>query len=131
MGYDTNYDGEIRIDPPLTWAEIKDSPYLPDGAWRAGLDVKLRVREETVETDEGTLTRRTADAVVPVTEDAYKGYEIVATVQKVIDAFPGHTFSGRFDCEGEEAGDLWRLVVKNGRAIKVQPQIAWPDEADA
>lgn len=107
----TTATGEFRIEPPLTWAEIKNSPYLP-------------------ETDEGTLTRRYADAIVPVTDEPYKGYEIIATVQKIIDAHPGHTLSGRFDCEGEEAGDLWRLVVRDGRAVQVKPQIVWPEGSE-
>lgn len=128
MGYSTRYDGAISITPPLTWAEIKNSPYLPDKARGKGLDVKLRVIEENVETDDGTLTRRSADAIVPVTEDSYKGYDIVETVQKVIDSHPGHEFTGRFDCEGEDAADVWRLVVKNGRAVKVKAQIVWPED---
>jgi hypothetical protein len=128
MGYNTSYKGAIQIEPPLTWAEIKDSPYLPDAAWNKGLDVKLNVVEEIVDTDEGTLTRRSADAIVPVTEDSYKGYDIVQTVQKLIDAHPGHEFTGRFDCEGDDSGDVWRLVVKNGRAVKVKAQIVWPED---
>lgn len=130
MGYNTRYTGAIGIEPPLTWADIKDSPYLPETAEDTWPDVKLRVIKQTTETDEGTLTRRYADAIVPVTDEPYKGYEIIATVQKIIDAHPGHTFSGRFDCEGEEAGDLWRLVVRDGRAAKVEPQIVWPEGSE-
>lgn len=130
MGYNTRYTGAIGIEPPLTWAEIKDSPYLPETAEKNWPDVKLRVIETTTEIDEGTLTRRAADAIVPVTDEPYKGYEIIATVQKIIDAHPGHTFSGRFDCEGEEAPDLWRLVVRDGRATRVEPQITWPEGSE-
>lgn len=130
MGYNTRYTGAIGIEPPLTWAEIKNSPYLPETAKDTWPDVKLRVIEQTTETDEGTLTRRYADAIVPVTDEPYKGYEIIATVQKIIDAHPGHTFSGQFDCEGEEAGDLWRLVVRDGRAMQVKPQIVWPEGSE-
>lgn len=130
MGYNTRYTGAIGIEPPLTWAEIKDSPYLPETAEDTWPDVKLRVIEQTTETDECTLTRRYADAIVPVTDEPYKGYEIIATVQKIIDAHPAHTFSGRFDCEGEDAGDLWRLVVRDGRATKAEPQIVWPEGSE-
>ncbi len=61
MGYNTSYRGAISIDPPLTWAEIKDSPWLPETAERTWPDVKLRVTEQAVETDDGTLVRRSAD----------------------------------------------------------------------
>lgn len=130
MGYYTKFEGEIRIDPPLTWREVKDSPYLPDAAQRTGMvDVKFNVQESVEETDDGTVTRRWVDAIVPLSDSQYKGYSIIETVQKIIDQYKGtHTFSGRFDCEGEETADLWRLVVRNGRAEKVEPRIVWPDE---
>lgn len=130
MGYNTRYTGAIGIEPPLTWAQIKDSPYLPESAEKNFPDVKLRVIETTTETEDGVLTRRVADAIVPVTDESYKGYGIVETVQKIIDAYPGHEFTGRFDCEGEEAPDLWRLVVRDGRATRVEPQITWPEGSE-
>src|SRR5437764_620918 len=125
MGYYTRFDREIRIDPPLTWAEIRDSPYLPDAAYSSGVpDVKFPVEE----TDEGTITRRRAVGIVPLTDGQYKGYSIIETVQEVIDQYKEtHSFTGRFDCEGEETGDLWRLVVRNGRVEKVEPRIVWPE----
>lgn len=128
MGYYTRYDGEISIDPPLTWAEIRNSAWAPGGNSR--WNVKLAITEEAIDTDEGPLTRRTSAGLVPLVEDGYKG-DIVAHVQAAIDAFPGHAFSGRFDCEGEDSGDIWRLVVRNGRAEKVKPRIVWPDEDEA
>ncbi|MFD5814362.1 DUF6205 family protein [Streptomyces sp. NPDC127038] len=129
MGYYTRVDGEIRIEPPLTWAEIKNNPLLPEtSAGRAEYDVRLKIDEETVDTDDGQLVRKTCSALVPAWDDSFKAYHLVDHVQHMIDAFPGHTFSGRLDCEGEEAGDLWRVVVRNGRAVKVTPSILWPDE---
>lgn len=129
MGYYTHFDGEIRIDPPLTWIEIRNSAWAPGGNSR--WDVKLRITEETVETEDGSLTRRQADALVPLSDEGYKGYSILEHVQAAIAAFPGHTFSGRFDCEGDDAGDIWRLVVRNGRAEKIEPRIVWPDDEEA
>lgn len=123
MGYYTRYDGEISIEPPLTWNEIRNS----DWATGTKFTVKLRIAEEIVETDDGTLTRRTADALIPLAEDCYKG-DVIPSVQKAIEDFPGHIFNGRFDCKGEDAGDLWRLVVRNGGVKKVEPRIVWPDE---
>lgn len=127
MGYNTSFTGEITITPPLPWSAINDSPYLPGEAWDNGMDAKFKVAEETVDTDEGTLIRREAVAVVPVTDDAYKGYDIVDTLQGIVDAHPGHTFGGYIRAEGEEAGDIWRLAVVDGRATKVTPRIIWPD----
>ena len=129
MGYYTSVDGEIRIQPPLTWAEIKDSPFLPGSPNdNTNYDVRLRADEDTVDTDEGQLVRKTCSALLPRWDDSFKAYNLVEHVQAVIDAFPDHTFTGRFDCEGEETGDLWRVVIRDGRAVKVEPRIVWPDE---
>jgi hypothetical protein len=128
MGYYTSFSGEISIEPPLTWAEIRNSEWLPDIAINKNHSVKLRIEETTVETDEGTMTRRSALAVVPLSDSQYKGYNVIEDVQALIAKHSGHQFSGRFDCEGEDAGDLWRLVVRDNRVTKVEPQIVWPDD---
>lgn len=126
MGYNTSVTGEIRIEPPLAWREFKDSPFAG-----RDMDVKLRIDEETVDTDDGPLIRKTASAIVPAWEDSYKAYKLIEHVQQAIDAFPGHTFTGRLECEGEENTDLWRVVIRDGRAVRVEPRIVWPDEDGA
>lgn len=129
MGYYTRVNGEINIEPPLTWAEIKSNPLLPETeGGRSEYDVRLRIDEETVDTDEGQMIRKTCSALVPTWDDSFKAYHLVKHVQQMIDAFPGHTFTGRLDCEGEETGDLWRVIIRDGRAVKVTPRIVWPDE---
>ena len=132
MGYTTRVDGEFAITPPLTWNEFKDSEFAPDNAksgWEPSLI--LRVDEDSVDTDEGPLLRRTATALVMREIDEYRERGLVDEVQKAIDSFPGHTFTGRLDCEGEENTDMWRVVVRDGRAVKVEPRIVWPDEDGA
>lgn len=129
MGYYTRVDGEIRIEPPLTWAEIKTNTLLPETeGGRSEYDVRLRIDEETVDTDEGQMIRKTCSALVPAWAESFKAYHLVEHVQLMIDAFPAHTFTGRLECEGEEGGDLWRVIVRDGRAEKVTPRIVWPDD---
>ena len=129
MGYYTSVTGEIAIQPPLTWKELKDSPFNSLDA-SATYDVRLRVNVKTVDTDEGQLIHKTASAVLPREEGPFTTYRLVEHVQAVIDAFPGHTFTGRLECEGSEAGDLWRIVVRDGRAVRVEPRIVWPDDKE-
>lgn len=124
MGYNTTVSGKIRITPPLAWGEIKGSPFLSDD----DMSVRLDVEVETVDTPDGELLRRTAYELIPATDEAFKAYHLIEHVQQAIDAFPGHNFTGRLHCEGEEAGDLWRVVIRDGRAAEVRPQIVWPDE---
>ncbi|WP_331445814.1 DUF6205 family protein [Streptomyces xanthochromogenes] len=130
MGYYTTVSGEIRIEPPLKWVEFKDSPFYGTDKG-SGRDVRLAVTEETVDTDEGQTIRKTAGALEGSWEGGYKAYHLLEHVQEAIKAFPGHTFAGRLECEGEEAADVWRVVVRDGVAVKVQPRIVWPDEDEA
>jgi uncharacterized protein DUF6205 len=128
MGYVTRFTGEIVIVPPIPWGKIQNSPFLPDSAKaRDGRDLKFRIQEEAVDTDEGRLYRRSAVALVSTWDDDARGYDIVEHLQEAVDAFPAHEFSGRLDCEGEETGDLWRLEVHDRRAVKVRPRIVWPN----
>lgn len=128
MGYNTRVSGELTMTPPLAWNEFKNSPFHVPADEYGDLDVKLAVTEETVDTDEGPLIRKTATALVPAWDDSFKAYHLVEHAQQAIDAFPGREWSGRLECEGEEAGDLWRVIVRDGRAVKVEPRIVWPDE---
>ncbi len=128
MGYVTHFYGEFAIEPPLNWAQVRDSHFSPDHFEEHRFDVKLRVEEEAVDTDEGQMIRRTGVALEPAYEEDMRGYDIVEHVQRFLDTYgPEHTLSGRLDCEGEETGDLWRLEIHDGRAVKVTPRIIWPD----
>lgn len=131
MSYNTAIDGEIEIDPPLPWKQIKDSPLLPANNKNAGYsDALLRVVEETVHTDEGELTRRSANALVPNYYTQTNGRTLLAEIQSIVDANPGHTFTGMFECCGERPGDLWRAGVRGGRAVKIEAAIVWPDGSE-
>lgn len=132
MSYYTHVTGEFAIDPPLTWAEIKNSPFerASRPAYLAeGIDLLLRVEETSSETDEGTLTQRSGVALVMQEIDEYREEKLADQVQRVIDMFPGHVFTGRLDGEGEDNADMWRIIIRDGRAVKIKAQIIWPDEA--
>lgn len=129
MGYTTHVTGEFGIEPPLTYSEFKGSKFSPDNLQSNYIpSLALRVHEQVVEKDDGVFLRRTATALVMREIDEYRERGLVAEVQEAVDAFPGHTFTGRLDCEGEENTDLWRVIVRDGRAVKVTPTIVWPDE---
>lgn len=129
MSYTTRIDGQIDINPPLPWKQIKDSPLLPANNKQAGYsDCLFHVVEEAVDTDDGELMRRSADALVPnYYIDDTSGRTLIAEIQSVVDANPGHEFTGMFECDGERPDDLWRAVVRDGRAVKFDAQIFWPE----
>lgn len=129
MGYTTHVTGEFAINPPLTYSEFKDSKFAPDNVENSYTpSLILRVHEQMVEKDDGVFLRRTATALVMREIDEYRERGLVDEVQSAIDAFPGHTFTGRLDCEGDENTDIWRVIIRDGRAVKVTPRIVWPDE---
>lgn len=132
MGYTTRVRGEFTIRPPLAWPEFRDSRFAPHNV-QNGYDPSLilRVDEDTVDTDEGLLVRRTATALVMREIDEYRAHGLIEEVQEAVDAFPGRQWSGRLDCAGEENLDVWRVLIRDGRAVKVKPEIVWPDGSDA
>lgn len=132
MGYTTHVTGEFAITPPLTWPEFRDSQFaLHNIHLSFEPSLILRVDEDTVDTNEGPLLRRTATALVMREIDEYRERGLVDEVQAAIDAFPGHAWSGRLDCYGEANTDMWRVVIRDGRAVRVEPRIVWPDEGGA
>jgi hypothetical protein len=131
MGYNTDVRGTIAIVPPIPWGQIADSPFLPLNARnRDDRDVMFVITEEAVETDDGTLVRRSATGIVSTWEDDCRAYNLIEHVQEVMDAHPDHEFVGRFDCEGAENGDLWRCEIVDRLAVKVKPRIVWPDGSE-
>lgn len=130
MGYSTYVTGEFKISPPLRWSEMKGSPFLPD-AGRDGSVLALRLDEATRHSPDGLILKRTAAALGMRDDDEYRqAHQLVDEVQRAVDAFPGHTWSGRLDCEGEDNADMWRVVILAGRATRIDPQIIWPDGAE-
>jgi len=130
LGYNILVTGEITIDPPIPWPQIKDSLFLPDRAWQAGRDVTFRISTQERETNEGTLVIRHAVALIPSSEGQFKAYHLLEHIQQVIDTHPGHDFTGRLNCAGEEPGDLFRIEVHGRRATRVEPRIVWPDSSE-
>jgi hypothetical protein len=41
-----------------------------------------------------------------------------------------HTVNGTIDAEGEEAGDIWRIVVKDNVVSRVEARVVWPGEEE-
>lgn len=133
MSYETRMTGEIEIVPPLQWLDVRDSFFLPENARRGGdKHIMFRINKREFETNEGTLIRNDAVALVP-THSNYAG-NIVAHLQDVVDTFPDRTFVGRIDGEGEGDGsgepDVWRLKVVDRKAMMFRPKLVWPEESE-
>lgn len=139
MGYSTSLTGSITVNPPLTHTELTGTPWTdfehdhPAGAFSGGWHaVRLAVTEASTETEQGTVTVRTAAAIEPV-EDSYSGNtpdNVQAAVSAIVEAFPGHQFAGHIEGDGESPLDVWRVVARGREVATVEPTITWPGEAE-
>jgi hypothetical protein len=140
MGYYSRFTGSIDIDPPLPWGLIKDHPALPaNNAARRSREgsIVLILETEEVETEDGTLVKRRAVAIEPMTDDSMTAYNIAEEIQSVVDlARPHHdsgrkatSFTGRIDRLGED-GERERFKVIDGKVRAFTPELVWPEEAE-
>lgn len=120
MGYYTNLTGRIEISPPVPWSKLLGTALTEFG------DGVLRV--SVVDTGEGTLTI-TAEglAVEPYTDDSVRAHHPTEDLARIVDALPGHEFTGYIYGAGDETGDYWRLSVVDGRAVMEEAHLVWPD----
>lgn len=126
MGYNSHFTGEITIDPPLIWQEILGLAFRePEEDYGTLRLVIEKVKEQT---PEGTLVRKTANTIEPGSEDEFKGYDALEVLQRYVDALPDHTFSGYILREGEDSGDIARMIVKDGKAIEQRASFTFSDE---
>lgn len=128
MGYYTTWSGKITIDPPIPWSEMADSPYRDvDGGGDTDAEI---VTDSTYDKATDTFTHRGV-CIQNRWEDSSTSYNMMENVQDIVDIFgKGRTFSGHIQADGEEAGDLWRLRVRNGKAVRVEPVITWPGDEE-
>lgn len=120
MSYNIKISGQIKFEPavaaPIAAATL--GPVQFDGA-RTSVFASHAV---------------IATAIVPAgldrpdEDEILAGVEALVAIVNVYSDDDGATFTGYLECQGEEAGDLWRVYVRNGQAVRVDPKIVWPDE---
>lgn len=131
MGYYTRLSGTIKITPPITWREAKDTIWAQQGQREEELTLELNteVYDTEIEDDVVTVSRKEFTHVRATWEDEQiKAYRTEECLQQIVDAFPGHDFSGYIEGVGEESPDIWRLTVRGGRVVKIEPTITWPND---
>ena len=124
--YDSHFSGEIRITPPLTWAQIRSAPYP------ALRDVALGIDERAEDTPTGQIRTIVAPGITPIRRSAYNGSDIEAEIQAVIDAYPDHEFTGTITAEPEDPGGTpWRYVIQGRQVVRQEARLVWPDDSEA
>ncbi len=130
MSYYTRVFGQLDITPVLTWAEVKGSPWLPDGDRAKDTGLCIEVDEAApVDTEDGILVVRSAARVVAANSRINgDGSAFMDWLDELVDVHgEGHSFDGWFEGDGERSEDLWRAWVdENGKAVLSTPGLAWP-----
>jgi hypothetical protein len=139
MSYYTTLNGDIQIEPPLTWSEVKDDQgrgHTEVGYSRDGRNaLSITVDESKRETDEGTLQIKQGTHIEGLPGDpraGQSGETARAELQEILDRYskPGRTFVGTIEGSGEDPLDVWRLRAAHADdrwvATVDLPTITWP-----
>lgn len=125
MGYTTTYAGQISITPPLPAETVTrytafydDNPHVLSSPSSGSREKRGYCQWEIVE-----------DGSKLVWDGGEKFYDGPAWLKYVIDTFvkpAGSTAAGALLAQGEEVGDVWYLIVEDGRVytqdVKLTPQ---------
>jgi hypothetical protein len=132
MGYYSRIRGQINIDPPLTWAEVRETGFdpdnedLPNGDYKCVvIDVDVRIEE----TDIGTLTTKIGTAIVPASEEQLKYYSLADQMKRLCShpVFKDRNLTGYIVRLGEDNGDVERY---DGTGRVEKAKLLWPDGSE-
>jgi hypothetical protein len=117
MGYTTEFVGKIKVDPPLSEDEAAFLREFADKDHR-GEDLPGYYCQWVP----------TQDRTGIEWDEEEKFYDSVEWMKYLIDTLYGdtHTFNGVIEAQGEDPGDIWRLVVTNNVVVKQKPTLVWP-----
>jgi hypothetical protein len=126
MGYYSQCRGEITFNPPLTWAEIKDSKFLNPTLF---YDIEIEVEEQSRDTEDGVVLSRVGRKLV-TPEDDHKFYDIKDRFEEFAEEFDlgNGRASGYIVRVGEESGDVERYSFDQEGLLKSESaHLVWAD----
>jgi hypothetical protein len=137
MAYLSRVTGRIQITPPLRWAVINDSKFLPSRTVLGDGSVHYDIHERETATSDGKVVVIVATGVVAgVGGQPYKAYSLREDLDEIGKeiAAAGATWSGALVRVGDDLGDIERFRVGAiGRIVQEKALLRWPDgsEVDA
>ncbi len=162
MGYTTEFEGSVTINPPLNEKEIeyinkfsetrrmnrRNGPYYlgtgdfgqaheddvidydtpPDG--QPGLWCQWVASEEgtTIEWDYGEKFYGATEWMEYIINHFFGSNPIAKQDNEHFDFLQGHTINGTINATGEEAHDLWKIVVTDNVVKEVRGHVLYDDE---
>jgi hypothetical protein len=126
MGYGQRARGTISISPPITAAELRAHPQFTSLARIEKSDACLVTERVVKETEDGETAVIRASAIgISSPGEPFSRYNVVETIQAIVNAFPDHEYAGHIILAGEDGG-CSALIVENGEAKEISPAITWP-----
>lgn len=109
MGYSTSFEGSLDFTSEMTASQLATLNNILDMGESPHGYIDLELTKEF-----GGLKWNGAE----------KTYEMVKTVNWIIEKmqehYPDFGLKGGFHCQGEDYDDRWRLVIRDGEAVKVE-----------
>lgn len=132
MAYDSRLTGSLRIEPPLTWPQFKDSalrrPDRPQAPAFLHASLVLREHVDTTDTATGRVQDITATGVEPATSEALSHYTLDDELAALAAAYGAdHTFHGWIVRTGDDQGDVQRYTIRDGHVVTETATLTWPD----
>lgn len=134
MSGDARITGRISITPPITWGELHNQRWATGTEPDRYPDVKVELATTTEKTSDGEMLRHSGVAIAPTGHET-SGYDLNVEVARIARAFataPDGTtrrFDGFLHVVWGRGESVWRVVVRDGRAVEVRPQTVWPEGA--
>lgn len=121
MGYNIKISGEITFEPAIV------GYVTTTAAWPVEFKRYEMVGDPDCPPFLVAHSIRSVGAEKPTEDEILTGVQLLVYQVDLVNDNET-TFTGYLECQGEEAGDLWRVYVRNGQAVRVDPKIVWPDE---
>jgi hypothetical protein len=126
MGYYSHCRGEIVFEPPLSWAQVKDSKFLNPTLF---YDIEIEVEEQSHDTEDGVTISRVGRKLVAA-EDDHKFYDIEQRFEDFAEEFDlsNGRATGFIVRIGEEPGDVQRYSFDRDGLFKSESaHLVWAD----
>lgn len=132
VSYQTRLYGFLKIEPPISWAEVRgDNHLLTREQGNRSCLLLLLTEDPPEDVAEGQLRRRYVSTISHHGSVTVSGNLVEQALQEILNRYGAdRTVSGRIIAEGADFGDLWQLVVRDGRAVREQARIVWPDGSE-
>lgn len=122
--------GKLKISPELSWAEIKNSPYLHVAHWHlvgrsSGVTSNCALEIKDVYLEESdTFTKASEYVHVGVDYWNVDMRSVIADIKRLMARFPEHTFTGRVDWTRDDR-EIGMLIVRDGEITWMEPTTVW------